>query len=178
MKKDMGLWQFGGFVFATALGTILHFLFDWTGAYFVAPISAVNESTWEHMKILFFPMLFFALIQSKYVSRDYAGFWWIKLIGILVGVGSVPILFYTYNGAFGSSSDWLNILFFFISAGLGYFVEWLLFRKEVALRLGFIAVILLCFIAIAFFVFTFTPPRLPIFQDPLTQGYGITKIKR
>lgn len=174
MKKDLWLWQFGGFTFATALGTVLHFLLDWTGAYFLAPVSAVNESTWEHMKILFFPMLIFACIQS-FSFQDYKGFWWIKLIGIVVGVGSVPVFFYTYNGVFGRSPDWVNILFFFLSAGVGYFIEWILFRKDFNLKYPFVAIGILIVIAVAFAVFTFFPPRLPIFQDPVTQSYGITK---
>ena len=78
MKRNLLLWQFGGLTFATALGTILHFVFDWTGWAFVAPISAVNESTWEHMKILFFPMLIFALIQYPFFKEESPGVWWIK----------------------------------------------------------------------------------------------------
>ena len=175
VKKDIGLWQFGCFVFATALGTVLHFLLGWTDADFLAPVCAVNESTWEHMKILFFPMLFFAWIQYPFFQKEYQGFWWIKLIGTLVGVGSVPIFFYTYYGAFGFSPDWLNIAFFFLSAGLGYFVEWLLFRKQWAVRNGFIAFFLLMGIAVVFVVFTYIPPHLPLFQDPLTKTYGFIK---
>ena len=41
------------------LGTLLHFLYEWTGYnYLVGFISPVNESTWEHLKLLFFPVLF------------------------------------------------------------------------------------------------------------------------
>ena len=174
MKKNLLLWQFGGLTFATALGTILHFLYDWTGATLVAPISAVNESTWEHMKILFFPMLIFAYIQS-FFFKDYKGFWWVKLIGTLVGVCAIPILFYTFSGAFGESPDWLNITFFFLAAGLGYFVEGLLFKKEFSIPLSFIPIGILLTVAVMFAVFTFSPPRLPLFQDPLTGKYGLLK---
>ena len=175
MKNNLWLWQFGGFVFAVALGTLLHFLFVWTGFLCFAPISAVNESTWEHIKILFFPTLIFGFIQSAYFRQDCIVFWWIKLIGVLVGCISIPILFYTVNGAFGKTPDWLNIIFFFLSAGLGYFVEYLLFRKNFSLQRQFLALGILLVIALFFFAFTLQPPRLPIFQDPLTKGYGIMK---
>ena len=174
MQKELWLWQLGGLTFATALGTILHFLFDWTGAYTLAPISAVNESTFEHMKILFFPMLIFACIQSVYFKREYSGFWWIKLIGVVVAVGSIPVFFYTFNGAFGKTPDWLNITFFFLSAGLGYLVEWVLFKRDFALGYSFVAVGILIGLALLFVVCTFVPPKLPLFQDPVTQKYGIT----
>lgn len=173
MKKNLLLWQFGGLTFATALGTILHFIYGWTGLVLVTPISAVNESTWEHMKILFFPMLIFAYIQSFYF-KEYKGFWWVKLIGILTGVGAIPILFYTYNGAFGTTPDWLNIAFFFLAAGLGYLVEGFLFKKAFSFSLPFIPIGILLTIAVFFAIFTYAPPVLPIFQDPLTGGYGLS----
>ena len=173
MKKNLFLWQFAGFVLAVALGSVLHFLFDWTDAFSLAPISAVNESTWEHMKILFFPMLFFACAQYWFFRVESPSFWWIKLIGAVIGVLAIPVLFYTYNGAFGKTPDWLNITFFFLSAALGYWIEYLLFRKSFSLPYSSIAFIILLVIALLFAVFTFYPPYLPLFQDPITSLYGI-----
>ena len=173
MKKDLLLWQFAGFTIAVALGSILHFLFDWTSASFLAPISAVNESTWEHIKILFFPTFFFAIVQYFFFREQYPAFWWIKFIGITLSLLSIPVLFYTFNGAFGKTPDWLNITFFFISAFIGYFIEYLLFRKEFSLPYQQIALIILLFFVVLFFAFTFYPPRLPLFQDPITKLYGI-----
>ena len=57
MKQRSVLWQWAGFAVATFGGTILHFLYDWTGgSILVAPLSGVNESTWEHMKLLYWPV--------------------------------------------------------------------------------------------------------------------------
>ena len=175
MRKNLKLWQFAGFTIAVALGSLFHFLFEWTGLLFLAPISAVNESTWEHMKILFFPMLIFAVVQYFFFRKQVKGFWWIKLIGIIVGVVSVPILFYTCNGAFGKTPDWLNITFFFLAAGLAYFVEYLLFYKDFSVRYSWIAVLILAFLAGLFVLFTFYPPKLPLFQDPIFGTYGLKK---
>ena len=67
-KRSLALWQFGGYVFTSALGTLLHFLYDLTGENVaVSFFSAVNESTWEHMKLLFFPMFLFSLFDVKFV---------------------------------------------------------------------------------------------------------------
>ena len=39
------------------LGTLAHFVYDWSGQNsFIGLLTPVNESTWEHMKLLFFPM--------------------------------------------------------------------------------------------------------------------------
>ena len=171
--KNLWLWQLGGYAFAMVLGTLLHFVLNWTGAVFLAPVSAVNESTWEHMKILFFPMLFFACIQSLYFDYGKASFWWIKWIGICIGVFSIPVFFYTFNGAFGKTPDWLNILFFFLAGGLAYFIEGVLFQKSFTLPLQWIAVVLIVILTTLFIVFTVFPPLLPLFEDPLTGLYGL-----
>ena len=171
MEKNLSLWQWIGFTFAVVLGSLLHFLFDWTGSYALAPFSAVNESTWEHMKILFFPLLVFALIQRPF-ANDYPAFWWIKCIGILAGVISIPVLFYTYNGAFGKSPDWLNITFFILATSTSYVVEFLLFRQKNTCKFCAWYFIILCAIAFTFVIFTFFPPKLPLFQAPITKLYG------
>lgn len=70
MKRNLSLWQLAGFAFTSIGGTLLHFLYDLTGQSVVAaPFSAVNESTWEHMKLLFFPMFVFALVQSRFFGE-------------------------------------------------------------------------------------------------------------
>ena len=127
--KNKGLWQIMGFAVTSLLGTLFHFLYDLTGSIFVTPFSSVNESTWEHMKLLFFPMLLFAIIES-FFFKDYKGFWCVKARGILLGITLIPVIFYTYNGAFGKSPDWFNIAIFFISALIVYYYEWRQFRKE------------------------------------------------
>ena len=174
MEKNVFIFTFAGFVLATALGTLLHFVFEWTGIYAFAPISAVNESTWEHIKILFFPMLFIAIAQRRFF-KDYDGFWWVKLIGILVGVISIPVLFYTANGAFGKTPDVVNILLFFIAAAVAFLVEGLLFKYTQNAFLSKLSFILLCVIAFLFILGTFLPPKLPLFQDPQSLKYGVPR---
>ena len=95
MKRSIGLWQLMGFAVTSLGGTLLHFLYDWLGnAVWAAPFSSVNESTFEHMKLLFFPMLIFAVVQS-FFFRDRKDFWCVKLLGILLGLSLIPINFYT-----------------------------------------------------------------------------------
>ena len=173
MKRSINLWQLMGFATTSLLGTILHFLYDWTGqAVWIAPFSGVNESTWEHMKLILWPMLLFAVVQS-FFFRDRKDFWCIKLCGTLAGITSIPVLFYTYNGAVGKSPDWLNIAIFFISAAIAYLLEARLFQRGLRCKHPKLSLLLLLLIAAAFVVFTFLPPTLGIFQDPLTGKYGM-----
>ena len=173
-KRSIGLWQLMGFAVTSFLGTLLHFLYDWLGkAVWIAPFSGINESTWEHMKLLFWPMLIFAAVQS-FFFRKSTDFWCVKLRGILLGLALIPILFYTYNGAIAPSPDWLNIAIFFISAAAVYIYEARLFKSK-KLRCGMpkAALTLLILIALCFVLFTFQTPKIGIFQDPLTGTYGL-----
>ncbi len=175
-KSSIWLWQLAGLTFAVAFGSLLHFLYDWTGSIGVAPFSAVNESTWEHMKIFFFPALIFALFQARYFRREYACYWWIKLMGTACALVLIPVLFYTYNGAFGKSPDWLNVLFFFLAAAGGYALEgWFFTKKELACKSSVFPLTLFFVIAVAFVIFTFLTPRVPLFLDPTTGTYGLGK---
>ena len=173
MKNTISVWQLVGFAFTSVLGTLLHFLYEWTGSKFAALFSGVNESTWEHMKLIFFPMLLFAVIESRFIGKDNEGFWCIKLKGTLLGLILIPIIFYTANGAFGKSPDWFNISIFFIAAAIAYFYETTLFKRDTPCKHKKTAIALLCAIAIAFWIFTFYPPQIPLFLDPVTNMYGI-----
>lgn len=174
MKQTISLWQLMGFAVTSFGGTLLHFLYEWTGeSVWIAPFSGVNESTWEHMKLLFWPMFIFAIVQS-FFFKDQENFWCVKLKGTLLGLVLIPVIFYTYNGVIGKSPDWINIVIFFISAAIAYIYETKLFNKEnTRCRFSKLAFVTLCLIAVLFAVFTFFTPQIGIFKDPLTGTYGI-----
>ena len=174
MKRNVTIWGIMGFAVTSFVGTILHFLYEWLGeAVLVAPFSGVNESTWEHMKLLFWPMFLFAVVQS-FFFRDRRDFWCVKLQGTVLGLALIPLIFYTYNGVIGRSPDWFNIAIFFVSALMVFVYETRQFKKEATIcKHPRLALIALCIIGIMFVIFTFLTPQLNIFKDPLTDTDGI-----
>lgn len=174
MKRSIGLWQLMGFATTSLVGTLLHFLYEWSGnCISLAPFSGVNESTWEHMKLLFFPTFIYAIVQS-FFFKDIRDYWKIKLRGSVLGLTLIPVIFYTYNGVIGKSPDWVNIAIFFIAAAVEYYYEDRRFRRGTTDRGSRIAPFaVLCLIAVSFAIFTFITPRLGIFEDPITGNYGI-----
>ena len=168
MGNKISKWQFWGFVFTSALGTALHFLYDLTGGSPIAAlISATNESVWEHLKLIFFPMVIYAIIEYKYWGREVESFWNIKSRGIASALILIPVIYYTILGVFGSSPDIVNILIFYIVAAISYIYENRLFNNASRFLLPKWAVIaILCAMALMFFVFSFLPPDLAIFKEP------------
>lgn len=174
MERSTGTWQWIGFAVTSFLGTILHFLYEWLNeAVWIAPFSGVNESTWEHMKLLFWPMLAFGAVEYLFFGKT-ENFWCIKLRGALLGLALIPVLFYTYNGIIGKPPDWINISIFFISAAASYLYETHLFNSgRVRCFSERAAIVTLLVIALMFVLFTFVTPEINIFRDGLTGTYGV-----
>ena len=175
MKNNVPTLQFFGFAFTSLGGTLLHFLYDWTNeSIIIAPFSGVNESTWEHMKLIFFPMFLFAAVESRFVGKGLDSFWCVKLKGTVLALVLIPVIFYTYNGVIGQSPDWINIAIFFISAAVAYIYETRQFNNgTMTCKSSKIVLAVLFVIALLFVIFTFATPEISIFKDPLSGAYGI-----
>ena len=102
MSQTISRWQLGGFLFTSVLGTALHFFFELTGGSAgAALVSAVNESIWEHMKLIYYPMVLFAGLQALFRRPVPETFWCIKLASVSLGLVLVPVLYYSYTGILG-----------------------------------------------------------------------------
>ena len=176
MPRKIIRWQIAGFIFTVLAGMLLHMLFQWTRqSILVAPFSAVNESIWEHMKLLFFPMLLFSFIESRSIAKITSNYWFTKFIGICIGTALVPIMFYTFQGIAGSTPEWFNIVIYFGAITVAFVFETrrLLRTRMYPCRNCWLAILLLCLIAAFFVGFTFLPPRIPLFLDISTGMYGM-----
>ena len=169
VKSNLFWWCAGGVMFVAVFGTILHFLYEWTGESAAAkPFSATDESTWQHMKIMYFPLVIYGAVQWFFFKRKYPGFALVKLVGIVVGLSLIPILFYTYNGAFGRSPDWLNITIFMLADMGAFATEYALFKREnPQSRWCNLAIFGVVAIGVLMVVFTYIPPDLPLFKSPV-----------
>jgi uncharacterized membrane protein YjjP (DUF1212 family) len=80
------------------------------------------------------------------------------------------VLFYTLNGVFGKSPDFVNIAIFFFAAAVAFSIENYLFEKgNPQCKYNKFAFFITIFIGILFVIFTFIPPQLPLFKDPTTE---------
>ena len=175
MSTELRLWQAAGSVFTAVAGTLLHFVYGWSNqSVIAAPFAAVNESTWEHMKLLFFPMFVFAFVEYLFIGRKYENFFVSKLAGISLGLVMIPVLYYTCIGAFGNAPGWYNILIFLLAVAATFLLETrLMSRKPVSRIWNVVAVVILCIFALAFVILTFVQPKIPLFEDPVGSFYGI-----
>ena len=125
------------------------------------------------MKLLYVPLLLFAVIQGRFLTRNYPSFWCGKWISTVAGLVTIPLLYYTYTGALGVSADWFNITIFYIAAAVAFLLDTHLLKHNLNCRHPKLAVAVLLGIGVLFVVLTFWPPTIPLFRDPLTGTYGI-----
>lgn len=176
MRRRLFFWELGGFFFVGALGVLLHFTYDWSGGSALAgAVSAVNESTWEHMKLLFLPLFLFSLVQAGTLGRSYPNFLAVRSAGTLAGLALIPVLFYTYTGVLGRSVNWVNIAIFFLADLAVFSLDFRLLRRGwgASLWRQICGLAVLWGLAFCFVWCTFRPVLLPLWQDPVTGAYGI-----
>ena len=123
--KAQRRWSIAGTIFTLAAGALLHFTYQWFGGIFWAAVGAVNESTWEHLKLLFFPALLFLLVEYLISGRPSEGFFPATLLALLCGMGAITVLFYTYTGILGYHTMIADLAIFAIATALTF---WLSYR--------------------------------------------------
>jgi len=164
-----------GIVFIVILGSFLHFTFELSGKnIFVGTFSAVNESTWEHLKLAFFPALLWLLIELKFLKEKPKNFFLAKTKGVYLMLFLIVAIFYFYKAILGKDYLIFDILTFVIAVILGQLTSYkLMFWQNISLKHNKIALGFLIILLLSFVVFTFYPPKIFIFQDPISKNFGI-----
>ena len=161
------------FLFISVLGVLLHFTYEWSGDNpIVALFSAVNESTWEHLKLLFFPMLLLTIIELLFTEKRQlpSNYLFARTIGIISDMAFIVIAFYTLTGVFAKLPDAVNITLYFLGVFLALCIENKINRGNSQNHSAFAAIVLLA-LTIAFFVFSKYPPSIGLFANPVLTGF-------
>jgi hypothetical protein len=168
-------WQTAGAVFIIGLGSALHFLFAWSGGWRpVALIAAVNESVWEHLKLVYWPGLIFLLLSYPVLIKKTKNFWAAGTAGLLTMPLTIVVLFYGYKIIFRTHHLVYDIAIFVLAAIVGQWIGCrLMLRPPFSRPPRRIAAALLLAATLAFSLFSFYPPKYPLFQDSRTGEYGI-----
>lgn len=169
MKKVRN-WQITAVLFTLIFGTLLHFTYGLSGNNpIVGTFSAINESTWEHLKLLFFPMLIFATFEGINIYKETNNYIEAKTIAIIFGMLFITVFFFTYTGIIGTNFAVLDIGSFFVGVILSEIILYRIMQmnsfstnKTKCLSIILITIITLCFI-----IFTFNPPNINYFRDPV-----------
>lgn len=170
--------EIGVIIFCLFFGTILHFLYEWTGGNaFIGSFSAVNESVWEHLKLSFYPMLIAAIVEYFFVKEIANNYIEAKTIGIFASICFTTVAFFTYTGIIGTNFLLIDILIFIFSIVIGEWIAYKIMKKdEQSIQITkILSGIIIGFLLICFIVCTYCPPEVNFFRDYETGNYGIEK---
>lgn len=156
-----------GLIFTSVLGTLSHFFWEWSDrSTLIALISPVNESTWEHMKLLFFPALLWSFLLPPAVRKTFPSMRAAVQLGGIAGTLCIPVLFYTYSGILGRTVTAADIAVFYISVIFAFTAAAKLNSANRIFDRQNAVYFLSALFAALFFFFTFNPPNIGIFQIP------------
>lgn len=156
-----------GIIFVLIAGTIDHFLYDLSNHnHIIGFFAPVNESVWEHIKLLFFPMLIYSLFAITKLKPQYPCITSALCFGILIGVLLIPVIYYVYTFILGRNFLILDMGVFAVSVVIAFCIS---YKCTLSCKLQpytFILCISVCVLLICFFLFTYHAPNIAIFQDP------------
>ena len=121
MQKKFSRYIVIGVIFNIIAGTLLHFLYEWSGKNPIVGLFApVNESIIEHLKMLYFPMFLWVIIgYYKYARRNHSYFP-SAFAGLICGLLTIPAIFYSYTAFTNTEILIVDIIIFILSIIIAY----------------------------------------------------------
>lgn len=168
MNKKLFYYTIAGIIFTAAAGTLLHFAYEYSNQNpIVGMFVPVSESTWEHMKLVFFPAFLYMLAGWPFFYKSYPAFFSSHLAGTFTGTLAVAVIFYSYTGILGNHYLVLDIVTFLASVLIAFCLSYQLSIQNSHPVLTPILVALTVAIMVGFFIFTYHPPDIGLFEIPV-----------
>lgn len=163
--------------FLFVIGTIFHFIYKWSNnSRIVGLIAPVNESIFEHSKLLLFPLILVYTIYYFYNSSNlYENSYFLAmLVSIVVSIITMFSFYYTYKGIIGNSYLWMDILDLLVSLIVAQLVANHVYVYSDGIN-KYISISLIVLISLSYFYLTYKPLKIPLFFDNISKSYGINK---
>lgn len=170
--KKMELW---GMLIVLIAAFAFHFLYTFSGeSRAVALFAPVNESVWEHVKLLFFPFALYAVVEYFLLRPSLPAFLYAKSVALLLGPLLMIAFFYTYTGILGTHSLVIDLVSTVVWVVLSFIVSYRLYMSPGSLSVYWpIFTVAAALFMLMLFIFTFAPPKLPLFYDASGGHYGL-----
>ena len=166
-----------GTILAFLLCFPMHFVYDLFPNFLTSIFFPVNESIWEHMKILFGSIIFSGIIQKIIVLIKKDKINNICFSNFIAALLSIPIflvmflpIYYLINENFI-----ITIIIMLLSIIFSEFISYIIINKK-ELNKEKTTIYLVILVYIIFTILTYYPLRINLFIDPKTETYGIKNI--
>ena len=173
MNKQIFFFCLTGFLFVSLLGALSHFFYEWSGNNkIVGFFFAANESTWEHLKLAFFPTLLFFFTGAFFLKSP--GCLVACFAALIVPVILIPVLFYSYTSVAGTSFLAADIAIYLVSVAAAFALSYpILCAASMPKYASILAATGIAVLIVCFATFTLFPPHIFLFRDPLSGKFGL-----
>jgi len=173
-NKKIFYWELGSTLFIIFVGAFLHFVYQLSSySEIVAFFAPVNESVWEHLKLGFWPLFIFMIIEYFFLNKLVRNFFLAKFIGVLAMEFTIIIIFYSYTGLTKNNIFVIDISSFILGTIICGLICLKFYQLKFKIDYNPLGAIGLILIALTFMVLTLYPPKVPIFFDTTVNQYGI-----
>ena len=154
-----------------------HFIYKLFPNILFSILFPVNESIWEHMKLISTPVLIYMIIEYIIYRKKnitYNNFILSYAISIIIGIIFYLIIYLPIHYIFGHSLLFAISLLFITFVIIDYISYKIMNYKEIKYN-TLIGILMILLLYILFGIFTYYPPENDLFYDIQSKSYGINK---
>lgn len=170
---DQTLFMWIGIIVISTFGTLGHFTYEFTKhSRIVGLFAAVNESTWEHIKIALTPTILWSLLDGAFFGTN-PNYFLAKIASLLIIVFFIPFVFYSYRRLSRKAILPIDIIIFYLAvifSQLAFYA--ILDLPAQGFAVNYFAVVATFIVFGCYMTLTLAPEHSPIFKDPITGKYG------
>lgn len=159
------------------MGFVVHGLYQWFPS-IVTSIFPVNESLYEHIKLIFYsPVIASTILYFifKYKGKKINNF----LFGLFTStIFNIFIFYLVYLPIYKmmGANLLVTLIIYFITIGISQYLNYLIINTKVNYKaLNLVSLILLFISVVVLTYFTYNPMKNDFFKDPENNSYGIKK---
>lgn len=155
-------WHVIGFFWIVIVGSLLHFTYEWSGnSKIVGYFSPVNESLWEHLKLGYFSLTFFILVEFWALRNKTDTYFIAKSAGIISMSIFVILISYIYELITKDSNVFFHIGLFILGSFICQFISMNIMKLSLGRRANLYGII--AYLVFGILLIVLTPYQLEAF---------------
>ena len=157
------------------LNFIFHFVYEWIPSTITAIFFPVNESIWEHQKLIFTSVIFYGIIDYLILQKfkiKYNNFFTSLFVSAITIIPIFLIIYLPFYYKIGPKMV-LNIIVMLISIIISQIISYYILKAKDCDKLNLISLILIIISYIVFAYLTYNPIKSELFFDTQGEKYGI-----
>lgn len=154
---------------------LFHNIYNWFPNFLTASFFPVNESLFEHLKLMFTTQILISLIIYlilKLKGIKFSNYLLCLLISTIVTISLFFLIYLPIYNRFGENL-FLTMSIYLITLIIGNIIFYLISKRKHSYILNLISLVIISIIAVILIYFTFNPLKNDFFFDSIEEIYGI-----